>query len=165
MFILSDGKFPAVPDVTPENLELVFLPIAASQATNVGIVAFSVDRQSGADKLQAYGRVENFGDREISVPVDLLRNDKPIDAATLTIPANDSAGVTFNLGEMKDGVLELRLPAGDPLSEDDRAWLAVNPSRRSKALLATPDDKPLELALTTPAPVSWLKLPSSRPTC
>ncbi len=150
MLILSDGKFPPVPDISLGNLEAVFLPIAA-HAANVGIVSFSVDRgEGGASKLQAYGRIENFSDREKKVPVDLLWNNDPIDAATLTIPANDSAGVTFDLGPLGVGILELRLADSDELPQDDRAWVAVNSSRRPKVLLITPGDKPLELALSTP---------------
>ncbi len=150
LFILSDGKFPPVPGISLGNLEPVFLPIAA-HAANVGIVAFSVDRGEGAaNKLQAYGRIENFGDHEKTVPVDLHWNNNPVDAATLTIPANNSAGVTFDLGPLGAGILELRLTDSDALPQDDRAWVAVNSSRRPKVLLITPGDKPLELAISTP---------------
>ena len=151
LFILSDGRFPPVPNFLLGNLEPIFVPIANSQASNVGIVAFSIDRAQGdTTKSQAFGRVENFTDREVTVPLDLLASGNPIDAATLTVPANDSAGVTFTLGNLDPGVLELRIATPDALPQDNRAWAAVNSSPRPKILLITPGNKPLELALSTP---------------
>lgn len=151
LFILSDGKFPPVPDLSLVNLEPLFIPIAAAHPANLAIVAFSIDRSHGhSDKLQAFARIENFGEHEVTAPVDLLWNDNLIDAATVSVPANDSAGVSFSLGALDAGILELRLRNADSLPQDDRAWLAVNTLRRPNVLLITPGNKALELALYTP---------------
>ncbi|HZZ30226.1 MAG TPA: VWA domain-containing protein [Pirellulales bacterium] len=150
LFIFSDGKFPPVEGFSLGNLEPVFVPIGKQTAENVGIVAFSVRRnEQRENQLEAFGSLQNFGQEEITAPVDLLLNGNGIDASTVHIKPGETAGVSFRLGDIDSGVLELRLTQADALPDDNRAWAAVNSSRRPKVLLVTPGNEALEMALAT----------------
>ncbi len=150
LFILSDGKFPPVQGFSLGSLNPVFLPMGKADATNLGIVSFSVKRNEERDgQLQAFGSIQNFSDEAVKVPVDLLLNGNPLDASEVNVPAGDTAGVSFSLGEIEGGILELRLKPNDVLPADNRAWAAVNASRKPKVLLVTPGNEALEFALST----------------
>jgi hypothetical protein len=150
MFILSDGKFPPVQGFSLGNLNPVFLPIGQPDAANLGIVSFTVRRNEDREgQLQAFGSIQNFGDEAVKAPVDLLLNGNPLDASEVTVPPGDAAGVSFNLGEIDSGIVEMRLTRNDVLSTDNRAWAAVNSSRKPKVLLVTTGNEALEFALAT----------------
>ncbi len=150
LFILSDGKFPPVQGFSLGSLNPVFLPIGQADAANLGIISFTVRRNEEREgQLQAFGSVQNFGDEAVKVPVDLLLNGNPLDASEVTVPPGDAAGVSFNLGEIESGILELRLARNDILPADNRAWAAVNSSRKPKVLLVTAGNEALEFALST----------------
>ncbi len=83
------------------------------------------------------------------MPVDLLLDGNTIDTSQVQIKPGETAGVSFHLPDIDAGVLQLRLTQPDPFADDDRAWAAVNSSRRPKVLLVTPGDEALELALAT----------------
>ncbi len=152
LLIFSDGKFPPVADFTLGHLKPIFVPISDPAAANVGIVAFDV-RPSEADPelAQAFARLENFGQDDVSVLVELFRHgdDQPIDADRVEIAPGKARGVTFDLGAVQSGVLQLKLDTGDDLALDDRAWTVIRPPQRAKVLLVTLGNEPLELALKT----------------
>ena len=157
VFIVSDGRFSPVPGFSLGNLDPVFVPVGKATAANVGIVAFNV-RRSEADRelYQAYARLKNFGTQEVNLDLELYRDlaagaDELIDADELSLPAGESRGVAFDLDAGESGVLGLRLKADaeDNLPVDDKAWTVVSPPRPVQALLVTPGNQPLELALKT----------------
>lgn len=150
LFIFSDGKFPPVKGFSMGSLDPLYIPIGDKGASNIGIVSFSVRRnEERENQLQAFGNVQNFGDEAVTVPVDLLLNGNPLDASQVKVAAGETAGVSFNLGDVDSGILELRLSREDALADDNRAWAAVNSSRRPKVLFVTPGNESLELALST----------------
>ncbi|HTQ38534.1 MAG TPA: BatA and WFA domain-containing protein [Pirellulales bacterium] len=163
-FIFSDGKFPPATDVAPGHLELVYVPIGKTSAENVGIVAFSVRRNEDREnELEAFGSLQNFGAAEVAAPVDLLLNGNVIDASTVHVKPGETAGVSFHLGEVDSGVLELRLNQGDALPDDNCAWTAVNSLRRPKVLLVTPGNEALEMALATPRAGEMVEVSKAKP--
>ena len=150
LFIFSDGRFPAVKDVSLANLAPVLVPIGRADSANLGIVAFSVRRnESRTDQQQAFGSIANFGPEAVTAPIDLLLNGKLIDAAQFTIKPGETSGVSFNLGDTTTGILELRISRDDALAVDNRAWAAINGSHRPKVLIVTPGNPSLELAVST----------------
>ncbi len=151
LLLFSDGNFGDVPDFSLGNLEPV-PPVWIGQpdAANVGIVAFSTDRVEGASgKLQAFARLENAGLADVTIDAELLLDGELIDAQHLAIPAGESRGVAFELGELRSGVLELRVPPADALAIDNRAWTVIHPPRRVRVLVASPGNEPLKLSLAT----------------
>lgn len=153
LFIFSDGRFGPVTGFSLGNLKPVFVPIGRPDAANVAIVAFAV-RQSEADPelFQAFARLENYGEEDVDVSVELFLDDRMINADRVAIEAGGSGGVKFDLGAVQSGVLRLKATTGDDLALDDEAWTVVEPPRRANVLLVTTGNEPLELALKT-APV------------
>jgi von Willebrand factor type A domain/Aerotolerance regulator N-terminal len=151
LLLFSDGNVGDVPDFSLGNLEPVRpVWIGRPDAANVAIVAFSTDRVEGAaGKLQAFARLENSGPKDVSIAAELLLNGELIDAQQLAIPAGESRGMAFDLGELRDGVLQLRTAAADSLAIDDRAWTVIHPPRRARVLVVSPGNEPLKLALAT----------------
>ncbi|HEY2827862.1 MAG TPA: VWA domain-containing protein, partial [Pirellulales bacterium] len=164
VFILSDGKFPPDENFSLGNLEPVFMPIGQPGAANVGIVAFSVRRNEERDnQLEAFGSIQNFGDAAMPMPVDLLLNGNTIDTSQVQVKPGETAGVSFRLPDVDSGMLQLQLTRSDLLVDDDRAWAAVNSSRRPKVLLVTPGNDALELALATPRAGEMAEISKAKP--
>ena len=150
LYIFSDGNFDQVTDFSLGNLDPVYVRIGQNQVSNVGIIAFSAESsEDNPDRLQAFGRLVNFGDRDASATVELLLDGELIDADQVTIAAGEEQGVLFELDHLDSAELEFRITADDHFVLDDRAWVAVNPTRRARVLCVTPGNEPLELALTT----------------
>jgi hypothetical protein len=164
VFILSDGKFPPDENFSLGNLEPVFMPIGQPGAANVGIVAFSVRRNEERDnQLEAFGSIQNFGDAAMPMPVDLLLNGNTIDTSQVQVKPGETAGVSFRLPDVDSGVLQLQLTQSDLFVDDNRAWAAVNSSRRPKVLLVTPGNDALELALATPRAGEMAEISKAKP--
>jgi hypothetical protein len=152
LIILSDGKFDDVKGFSLGNLDPVFVPIGSNRAANVGIVAFGTRTDdSQGQRLQAFAQVENFGPRQASVGLELLCDDRPIDAARVSVAPGGGQGVAFDLRGVVSGRLHLKAETGDQLAVDDEAWAVVNPPRRSMVLLVGAGNPPLETALQTGA--------------
>ena len=150
MYIFSDGKFRDVQGFSLGALKPVFVPMGDPSAGNLAIVAFSVRRnEDRPDRLQAFGRVENFGGKTTRSGVELYLDGRLIDASEIEVKPSDGAGVAFDLSDRESGVLELRLAQKDPLDQDNHAWAVINQPRPAKVLLVTTGNEPLEKALAT----------------
>ena len=151
LLIFSDGKFGPVSGFELGNLEPVFVPIGRSTAANVGIMAFSLGRnESKPERLQAFARLENFGPDTVQVAAKLFLDEQLIDKDQVEIAAGASRGLPFDLSGADEGVLRLKLEVpGDQLACDNEAFAVINPPRRSRVLLVTSGDEPLEMALGT----------------
>ena len=150
LYIYSDGKFRDVQGFSLGVLKPVFVPIGDPSADNLGIVAFSVRRnEDRPDRLQAFGRVENFGGEDTRTTTELYLDGQLIDAGELAVKAADGAGVAFDLSDRDSGVLELRLSQKDPFDADNHAWAVINQPRPAKVLLVTSGNEPWEKALAT----------------
>lgn len=160
VYVFSDGKFDDVAGFSLGNLDLVYMPIGRSEVSNLAVLAFSVGRhETKANRFEAFARLQNFGDKDASVTVELSKRtagaegarakEEVINAAQVELPAGESKGVALDLGEMSSGVLRLQATTNDPLPVDDQAWAVVNPPRRAKVLLVTPGNDPLRFGLGT----------------
>lgn len=157
LYILSDGGFTSVPSFRLGNLDPKYQRVAGESASNVAISAFSTEgNPEKPGEVQAFGRIENFSDQEVTTEVSLYLDDALLDAKSISISPRDpsnsapgSTGVDFSLGEIESGVLKLEINAKDNLLLDNRAFAVVNQPKQAKVLLVTPGNDPLELALAT----------------
>lgn len=150
LYILSDGKMPAVDDFNLGNLRPTFITIGKPVASNVAIAAFNTRRKErDPDALEAFARLHNYGQQEEAVVVELWQDDQLIDASQETLAPGGSTGVVFPLEEQEAGVLELRASTEDDLALDNVAWATINRPRPARVLLLTPGNQPLEFSLTT----------------
>lgn len=158
IYLLSDGKFPDVPDAALGQLSLVYVPIGSPKCANLAITAFNTKRPEGQpEKLQAFGRLENFGPADVSADVELLRDGSLADASHVSVKAGEAAGVAFDVGNMHAGTLELVVRPGGDLAADDRAWAAVLPPQKARVLLITPGDEALERGLASAGELAEIK--------
>jgi hypothetical protein len=150
LYILTDGGFQSVPDFAMGNLRPVYVPLGEPTAANVGIVAFSVDRNpERADRMHAFGRLENFSDQAKTVEVALYLGQTLVDAQSVSLDPGGTGGVEFVLEAIDEGILRIELGEADDLVVDNVAYAVVNPPRRAKVLFVSPGNDPLELALGT----------------
>ena len=165
LVIFSDGKFNPVADFALGNLDPVFVPIGRSTAANVGIMAFSVGRhESKPNELQAFYRLENFGQDAATVQAELYFDGQYKDADKVEIAAGASRGMTFDLTGAEEGVLRLQIKAdGDQLACDNEAFAVINPPSRARVLLVSSGNEPLEIALGTKAAGELAEVRVERP--
>ncbi|MEK6247658.1 MAG: BatA and WFA domain-containing protein, partial [Planctomycetales bacterium] len=158
LFVLSDFKFPDVPDFSLGNLYPEFIMVGDRSVGNIGIVHFNARRhETQLDKIQVFARLENNFDEEKSVAAALWLDDEKIDIHQVTIPANDFQQVPFQpMDGIESGVLKLTLedpvkdaPFDDPLQIDNTAWAVVNVPHRSQVLFVSSSNIGMERILNT----------------
>lgn len=152
MYIVSDGGFDQLPEFSPGNLDAEYIKIGTAAPSNVGVVAFSTERNAEkAGQLQAFARIENTSDAAVEVDVSLFLNDTLADASRVSIPADAAEGVSFALRDVQDGVLKVEVQHKDHLALDNLAYAPINTPRRARVLVVTSGNDALKLALTTEA--------------
>jgi hypothetical protein len=150
LFLFSDGGFANVPSFFLGNLTPQYIPLGIPDVENVGISAFSAERNpEKPTQTQAYGRLENFGASEVTVEATLSHDGRLVDAQQTTIPPQTHVGLQFDLSETLEGVLTLRVETPDALAADNEAHAVLSSPRRVRLLVVTPGNDSLELSLTT----------------
>jgi hypothetical protein len=150
MYVFSDGAIPTVTDFSPGNLTAKYMKIGTAEASNVGIVAFSTERNpEKPGQLQAFARLENSAGEDVQVQVELYLDGALADASSETVPTDGAEGVNFVLNDVDNAVLELRVKDEDHLPHDNSAFAAINTPRRARVLVVTPGNDALKFAITT----------------
>ncbi|MDZ4819753.1 MAG: BatA and WFA domain-containing protein [Planctomycetota bacterium] len=150
MYIFSDGRFRDVTNFSLGNLTPKYVPIGDPNCRNAGIVAFEVRRnEDRPGKLQAFARIENSASEDLDLGLDLFLDGRRVDASSVKVSKQNSAGAVFDLGDLDSGILEIRITNTDALAADNRAWAVLSNPRPAKVLLVTSGNEPLERALST----------------
>ncbi len=175
VYVFSDGGFAPVTNFSLGNLTPEYMRMGdPDKLTNVAIVAFGTDRNPDKpDKLEVFGRLENYGREPAKVEASLFVNGTLADATQAEVPGREikqgrdkeeklidlpgapgSAGVRFELALSDDlernGVLRLEINAKDSLAADNRAYTIVSAPRPAKILyVTTGNDEAMQLALNT----------------
>lgn len=174
VYIVSDGAVPPVTDFDVGNLTLRHVPLGTPQPRNIGITAFSADRNPDhPGQLDLFARIENYGPDDITVQIGLRsgRDQREatdpsrafLDVKEVKVPAGGSAGEGFRLQDITEGVFTLQVLGKDDLALDNTAFLAVNPPERAQVLLVTRGNGPLETALQTTEAKRLAQLTTIRP--
>lgn len=157
LYVMSDGGFSAIPDFALGNLTPEYVKIGADDVDNLGIVAFTTDRNpERPEQMQAFARIENQSSAEVTVTVGLSIDDdeEPRDLQEVTVPAVGVAGVQFDLPDFileedARGELRVTIDREDNLALDNIAYAVVNPPRQARVLLVTTGNRLARLALST----------------
>ena len=159
LYIFSDGKFPDVSGFALGQLTPIYVPIGSPECTNLAVTAFSTKRPEGKpEKLQAFGRLENFGPQDVAAEIELYRDGSLVDASHVAVKSGGSAGVAFELNDIHEGSLELVARPGGSLAIDDQAWSAVTPPKRTRVLVVSPGDEALERGLDSSGDLADVKI-------
>ena len=150
MYVFSDFRFPDVPDFSLGNLDPNFELIGSMDSSNIAIVALTTRRhEERPDRIQAFARLENHSDEDVTVEAELFVNGDSRDVKAKKIPGGGAQRIVFTIEDIEQGVLELRIDSQDALAVDDRAWTVVIVPRRSRLLFVTLGNTAFERALST----------------
>ncbi len=149
--IYSDGRFANIDEFNVGNLSPKFIAIGTAEASNVGIVAFSMERsldKSGA--AEAYGRIQNASPEPQTLTVELRQDERLLDAAELEMGPNETRGVSFRLPDPLTGVpYRLSIDSSDALSLDNFATTVLRPDRRLEVLVVSDGGQAIKTAFST----------------
>ncbi len=149
LYILSDGGFGA-PQMDLGNLTAEFISIGSALPDNVGVLAFTVERNAESQgQIEAFARIQNFGELGVEMTASLSLDNELIDATTVSIEPLSSTGVSFQLQNVSEGQLRLELEHVDDFSADNVAFAGLDPPRQLEVVLVTDGNAPLEAALAT----------------
>jgi hypothetical protein len=158
LYLLSDGGFvrPAPAGeaggggagaTNVADVDLHYMRIGAG-GQNVGITGIDARRSLEAgEEPQVFVRVQNFGLAQAEVRLELSREGQLFAARPVSLPAGESAAVIFSDPELKEGLVKVVLAPEDDLAADNVAWLYLAPATQVRALVVTPGNFFLELAL------------------
>ncbi len=149
LFVFSDGGFKP-PQLDLGNLSAEYFPIGSADCKNVSVQAFTVERNiEDEGQIEAFARIENFSDEAVTTTATLKLDGRLIDASEVTIDANSSTGVSFELENLVEGKMELAVDAVDDLPLDNTAFAGLDPPRQLDVVLVTRGSLPLEASLAT----------------
>jgi hypothetical protein len=150
LYLFTDGGFESVPDFALGNLTPIYVPLGTPQPDNVGIMAFSVERNPEKQgRIEAFARLENTGTADVTGELTLSIDGELADASQLRIAAQGEAGVQFELGSLQQGVLQISWQRPDHLALDNVAYAVAGVPRRARVLLVTAGNEALVSAATT----------------
>ena len=150
MYIMSDGGFRNTAKYSLGNLKPIYVKIGSDAPINYGITAFSTAfNPEIPDTVQAYGSIQNFSGTDVEIQTSLYLDGELKKADAITVPANKSGGVEFELTNTESGNLRLEIDNADQLALDNIAHAAINAPRRCRVLVATEGNDALQWALET----------------
>ncbi len=150
LVLYSDGGFTTPTDVALDSLNLRYESVGGKTTKNLAIVAMSAQRiEPSNEDVELFATIANLGTEAASSSVSLSINGELADADQVSLEPGDETGVTFQLKSQPLLRMALSIDNSDDLLVDNRAFTALAPLRTVSVLLVTPDNKPLELALST----------------
>lgn len=149
LYILSDGGF-AAPQIDLGNLSPEYLPIGSENANNVGVLAFTVERNSEKpNQVEAFARIRNFSDAELTLNASLSMDGQLLDAAEVKLEPQGENGASFSVENSSEGQLKLELDVVDDLRIDNVAFAGLDPPRQLEVVVVSEGNTALETALAT----------------
>ncbi len=175
VFLFSDGRIEdsektPFRQIDPSQMRVTTV---GERSDNVGILQMAARRNyERPNFLEVTAGVRNFGREPVTADVTLYIDGRSVDEKTLHLapaaPANNGSNsgdeggaqvpgdadtqlVVFDQIEFGGGgAVEVVLKVDDALTADDRAWSVIDPPRRLRVLLVSPDNLFLEDVLTNP---------------
>ncbi len=149
LYVISDGGFNQS-QFQMGNLNPQFIPIGNAEVKNVGILAFTAERNlEKPEQVEAFARIRNFGSEPVTVTASLSLNNNLVDASEVKLEADGESGATFQLKDVSDGQLKIELEISDDLALDNVAFAGLDPPRQLQVVLVTAGNTPLTTALAT----------------
>lgn len=149
--IFSDGRFTGLGGVEFGNVRPEYIAVGMPKSENVAVVAFSLSRNiEDAEAVQAFARVRNFSGTPKKVTLSLKMEDQLLDASEVTIPANETSGVSFDLDNPPASVqYTVSIAQDDALQVDNMATATLRPSRQIEVLVVSEGSQALQKVFDT----------------
>ena len=149
LYVISDGGFNQS-QFQLGNLNPKFIPIGKGSVKNVGVLAFTAERNlEKTEQVEAFARIRNFGEEPVTVTASLSLNGNLVDASEVQLEADGESGATFQLKDVADGQLKIELEITDDFAVDNVAFAGLDPPRQLQVVLVTAGNTPLTTALAT----------------
>ncbi|MDE3074380.1 MAG: BatA and WFA domain-containing protein [Chloroflexota bacterium] len=162
IFVVSDGAFPDMGDLSAAGSDIHFVPVGRT-GQNQGITVLSARPDPNSpDRQHIFVRVQNFAPQPGSNLLSLYADGKLLDSASLKLAAKGKVDHVFDNLPAGTRVVEARLRDGDDLATDNDAWLVLNRASASKVLLVTPNNLFLEKAINLVPNVELFKVNPKR---
>ena len=168
IYLLSDGGFRVLPQLTQAHANVHYIPFGKSW-DNVGIVHVETRESEDSERrIEIFARTVNRRAQPARTTVELRFGDRLVDAQTIEIPAGGERGVVFERPAQEEGMAEIRLGEGGAFAADDRAWIPLGGSDLVRVVLVGEENVFLKqalamiprLELTVVAPADFAKVRS-----
>jgi len=147
LHLLTDGAFETGDLTNAPPVKLSYVRVGRP-ADNVGFTALDARRSLEAwDRPQVFAGVRNCGDAAVSARIDLYLDGALFDARVVRVPAGENAAAVFADPKLKEGVVRVVLNHDDALAADNEAFLILEEPRQVNALVVSPGNQFLELAV------------------
>ena len=158
--LFSDGALPTLAEFENKNLPVIYHRVG-QRANNAGIVSLDV-RANPEDPAQRaiFTSVGNFSTNAQQTEVELLFDDRVIDARPVTLAPTNTQPLVFIAPQSKDGVFTVRLKGEDDLAADNRASMVSLMPQPVKVLLVTGGNHFLQKAVKAPPNVQLSVAPN-----
>ncbi|HXG91352.1 MAG TPA: BatA and WFA domain-containing protein [Blastocatellia bacterium] len=134
--------------VEPRNVGLRFVRVGR-RADNVAATALNA-RPTQSGNREMFASIANFGERERTLGVELRVDGRLVDARTVTVAANDRAGLVFDALPETGGLAELKLAVDDDLASDNVAYAFLPDARRIRIGVASDNSFLLQALAVNP---------------
>ncbi|MHC4778591.1 MAG: vWA domain-containing protein [Planctomycetota bacterium] len=146
--ILSDGAVGNLKKIQERNFTLDFIGLG-ERCFNTAITGVSVRRalEDDASGIHLFVEVSNFSEQMWAVSTEILHEGALVAVEQWDMEPGGVTGRTFDLPEILEGLVEIRLDGSDDLASDDRAAVVVLPPRAPSILLLSAGNVFLKNAL------------------
>ena len=145
--LFSDGAVPELSELENKALPLTYHRVGKG-ANNLGITALDVRANPDNQRQRAvYASVVNFSTNLAQAELQLLFENRVVDARSLTISPGETSAQVFLAGQERDGVFTVRLDTKDDLAADNAASLVSLLPKPATALLVSRGNRFLEKAM------------------
>jgi Ca-activated chloride channel family protein len=147
IYLLSDGGFRTLPQLTEAHASVHFIPFGKTW-DNLGIV--HVETRESDEKqrrVEIFARVANRRANPVQATVELRIADRLLDAKTVEVGAGAEQGVVFERPATEEGMAEVRIAGLDAFASDDRAWIPLGGAELVRVVLVGEENVFLKQAL------------------
>lgn len=147
IYLLSDGGFRSLPQLTEAHANVHYIPFGKSR-DNLGIVHVETrESEEGDRRVEIFARVSNRRDEKAQATVELRLGDRLVDAKSVEVDAGAEGGVVFERPATEQGMAEIRIGGRDAFASDDRAWIPVGGAELVRVALVGEENVFLKQAL------------------
>lgn len=145
IYVISDGAFPALPEVS-SPAEVRFLRVG-EDSNNVALLAFEAARPPDAREHQLFLRMRNFSNQPKRALLSIAHDGELFHASDLELAPGESRTETYALALEAAGLLTAELEVDDDLAVDNTCYAFAEPPSALSVLLVGPGNLFLEQAL------------------
>jgi hypothetical protein len=152
--LFSDGAAGDLSEFENKGLSVIYHRVG-QRSENLGVTTLDIRENPENRRERAiYTSVVNYSSNAQQTTLELLFNDKSVDARPITAPPGETVPLVFSAAQQTDGIFTVRIDAKDDLAADNQASAVSLLPQPAKVLLVTRGNRFLEKALRAGANVN-----------